>query len=539
MNILREWLAFLEGYYLARLKDSSLSTLTAMVATIRERIAVWPNPPQMTESRLLHSGYAQEETGLDALRKLWDYWYPGQEPDSLFAVSPFFDENPADRSLARDLKTRFPELRETTIVTDAGVGGRLGQSHFGAAPAQADCRLLLIPEQLEETELKRIRLASSLSERKAKDLLIQRKLHAKILVLRSGNSGLAYMGSGNFSRKAWNGDNRELGVAFKEPDAIRLEGRILKSLGVSGENHFSKLPLTAPPLSPEADLEGYRDDSEFPGFIECIRLIPDAEGASVRFEIESGSRPDPDARQLHQYQVEWGPTRLDFSADFRSQWIDMKVFRQRIPGYRNLLFQFRNAPEKKYFFPFQYSGTLIEDRETFILPTSLDWMAFYLNPDADYRYSDFEKIPGEEQTNIRRPDLLDVDRSANTVIAMQAYLNLFAKVEDDFLCRIASVCELEPDQREAMVKRDFVEPLRSYGRILEQEAATWKENGPDSLFKMGEFLGLVRQLRQSTTPDVRPHFDPILEHAERCIGLWKGNQPLRKEYAAFVTGRGP
>ncbi|UFS72651.1 hypothetical protein LPW11_10745 [Geomonas sp. RF6] len=54
-------------------------------------------------------------------------------------------------------------------------------------------------------------------------MVITRNLHAKLLLLRRGKQAVAYLGSANFSGKAWLGDNRELGVAWIEerPDFLR------------------------------------------------------------------------------------------------------------------------------------------------------------------------------------------------------------------------------------------------------------------------------------------------------------------------------
>ncbi len=536
--ILSQWMDFIAANYQDRLRESSQSSLLALVRTVRERKAGWNPKVHDPDKHILHSGYTDGETGLALLRTHWDTWFPGKEPDTLFAVSPFFDENPANGSLARDLLLAFPDLKSRTWVTDESVVAKLSKRHFASVETETGCALFAIPAQLSDKEKKRIHLAANMNEKTAKDLIFQRKLHAKILILRSGNAALAYMGSANFSRKAWKGDNLELGLVWKDANPAALEQNILRSLGAAEGNRFPDLPTDAPPLLETEDEEGYKEDSDFPGFLELILLEPSDGNDSVRFVVETRNADmEPTQRTLSDYNVDWGGIALLVDPEGKSQWIDMKAFRQRIPGYRNLTFRIKSNPERIYYFPFQYTGNLISDRETFILPTSLDWMAFYLNPEGGSLGTGLERLPGEEEGgDIRFRDLLKVDRQGNCVIAMQSYLNLFGEIEADFTTRIQTLAKIDPlHQKDALV-RDFIEPLRSYGRILEQEAKAADGAIPPSehLFKMGEFLALVTNLHSEIPQPQRPLIQPLVDHAKACLTLWKGSESLRSKYVSFA-----
>ncbi|MDT1853188.1 hypothetical protein, partial [Acinetobacter baumannii] len=73
--------------------------------------------------------------------------------------------------------------------------------------------LHLIPKTIGHDELARIAAANDGAA--VGNLNIVRKLHAKILVLcGEGQRHLVYIGSANFTNKAWNGDNHELGLAW-------------------------------------------------------------------------------------------------------------------------------------------------------------------------------------------------------------------------------------------------------------------------------------------------------------------------------------
>jgi hypothetical protein len=91
------------------------------------------------------------------------------------------------------------------------------------------------------------------------------------------------------------------------------------------------------------------------------------------------------------------------------------------------------------------------------------------------------------------------DRAANVVVAMQRYLNLFACVEAAFHDRadeIAAEQFVDAAGRARECEKRFMEPLRVYARLLEQEYK--RTSGPVAeqvyLFRLGELILLCRTL---------------------------------------------
>ena len=179
--------------------------LARTIAAARELIANWPQAATSTH-HLVASGYSAD-TGLERLRRLWEE--DGRGPArAVFAVSPFFDRPSSRRVLAAELRAKFGQFDELTLVTDASVRAQLSRANFASV---AEPVLRLVPPELGQTELDRIARSNDLADLGHR--VVQRKLHGKVLALHDGARTLLYVGSANFTCKAWLGDNQELGVA--------------------------------------------------------------------------------------------------------------------------------------------------------------------------------------------------------------------------------------------------------------------------------------------------------------------------------------
>ena len=527
-HLLFEWIDFLKQQYLTEAQQSSASALSAALITIEKRTSGWQKPAE-SASHFFASGYGNEK-GIDALAAQWNKWFPDKGPDRLFAVSPFFDEAPQGNSIAAKLVEQFPLLSDIEIVTDEAAFNNLSKIHFGPSANRRSATLRLIPESLSESERQRIERQVA---GKTKDLKISRPLHAKILILSSqGGIGLAYLGSANFSVKAWLGANREFGLVWRINDATTLRNGVLTALSVSPEDRFNELPLLPPEKPPKADEESVEDDSLFPGFIDYIVLEQlDGEDRLV-FRIKGS-----DISRLSEYDVHWADLKLSI-IDGCSQIIRLDEFRNVLLGGRTIEFKPHSDAAKSFWFPFQYSGELVAEREALMHSSSWDWLNFYLNPDYEGGDEDPESLPkfGDRPPVPLPTSPIDVDREANCVIAMQRYLSLFSRIEATFDIRLTVVLKVEDEvAREQALRTQVLDPLAGLAALLEREPVKRQE---DRLFKLGELRLLLSSLARKSPTTIQECFAQSLARLESAMTPAQGRDLLSSDYLRFVTNMG-
>lgn len=524
-HLLFEWIDFLRQQYLTEAQESSASALNSALVTIEKRTLGWQKPA-ISASHFLASGYGNGN-GIDTLAAQWDSWFPDQRPDRLFVVSPFFDEAPQRNSIAAKFFERFPSLSDIEVVTDESTFNNLSQTHFGPPANRRRASLRLIPESLSESERQRIERQAV---GKTKDLLISRPLHAKILAISSQSGiGLAYLGSANFSVKAWLGANREFGLVWRIDNATTLRNGVLSALSVSPEDHFNELPLLPPEKPPKADEESVEDDSLFPDFIDYIVLEP-TEGKDRLVFIIKGS----DISRLGEYDVHWADLKLSL-IDGRSQSIHLDEFRNVLLGGRTIEFKSCSDPAKSFWFPFQYSGELIAEREALMHSSSWDWLNFYSNPDFDGDDEDPESLPKLGSLPPVPPPVspIDVDREANCVIAMQRYLSLFSRIETTFDIRLTAILKVEEVlAREQALKTQVLDPLAGLAALLEREPVKRPE---DRLFKLGELRLLLSSLARKSPTTLHECFEQSLARLVTSMTPAQGADCLSRDYLRFVT----
>ena len=189
-QILSEWTVFLRDHYLPMVANSSKSALTSIIDILSDRVKVL-DLVMATSNHILHSGY-DSNSGLDSLRSSWQKWFPDIQPDSLFVISPFFDETPQNGSVADRFSDYFPSLSGMSLVTDQKLLPFLSKAHFGTGNNIVKRSMHVIPTGISTDESSRIEKRAGIS---VKDRVIIRKLHAKLLLLRTGDKAIAYIGS--------------------------------------------------------------------------------------------------------------------------------------------------------------------------------------------------------------------------------------------------------------------------------------------------------------------------------------------------------
>ncbi|CAG9172482.1 hypothetical protein LMG23992_02247 [Cupriavidus laharis] len=505
--------------FLAVLRSETCSAfasapLEAVIAKLDERLSAWQGRPDAGDARLLHQGY-DDKTGLESLRARWRAAYGDDaEPDRVIVVSPFFDRDIAAHTVSEDLARAFPRLAAIDVITDSIVANYLCQRHFNGVGRR---RLFLIPDQISDEERQHIAQANQTFD--ISDHVITRKLHAKILILMRGSDALVYLGSGNFTRKAWTGGNHELGFTrtmCADPDALLAQ--LQRNLGAAATDRYADLPAQHPAETPpDDDDDAYVDGAGYPDCVLGIELCASDDPEKMHFVIRTAEGRQ---EELSHYRILWGKFPLSVKAG-RSQPLQRAELASCLLGGRNLCFRPLSDPATVFYLPFRHSAALFEQRELFIYPRAEDWMLQQLGvermPDRDLG----EYLPGDAPPADEDPALAaHAQREENPVIRMQRYLSLFASIEATFRKR-ANTCRKGPaaeiDQR---WRDEITQPLAAFADVIAQEA-----DGDgltrDAIFKLGELALFTRRLMDidgragTSTANMRKrlprrHRDPVV-----------------------------
>lgn len=539
-HLLREWTDFLKNFCLVRMRESSHSALRPIVDALDRRLSAMPALATSATEHLVVSGYleagaASRLAGLDQLEQRWVEFFPGESPFAALAVSPFFDLQPgaANGGFAEALKSRFPSIEQLSMVTSEAAAKDLSKEHFGGV---RHGELFLVPELVSDKERKSLVADSPGQGNSMQGVEIRRKLHAKLLVLQGKSGSMVYLGSANFSIKAWMGANFELGFVRRVNQTNDLREAILHGIGAMPDDRFAMLPEATPvALAPQTDDEEYSTDGHSPGFIEMVSLQPGAEPEHFRFVFELVAAGNGlDAGNFDDYEISWADIHLHtgrtVDSVVLSQDLAKREFRRLLVGGRNLCLRHREHREHPYYLPFQYHGELIAERESFVHPTSWDWMSYYLNSTLGTAGigTPGEFVPGEAMGEDTATGTgFAVEREKNLVIAMQAYLSQFSRVEREFLARRGRINLLPADRRVEELRGQVAEPLAALSRILLREAPVDSVRSAGGLessaFKLGELLLLARRLAKGLTAHEAALFDAWTLPVAALLRGWAGS----------------
>lgn len=207
VGVFRQWHEFLTAHY--QETHSPSASLTRYLDDLHNRLK--PAPAGSNTIKLIYSGY-DEQSGLDRLRQFCSDQRVGS-PSRLLVVSPFFDRN-EDSNVLTDFLQAFPTLKFVSVFSSFD---KWGNGYFQGFDADK-IRCFCIPNKTTLTERQAIDEfhRGARASLKKTEVEFQRSLHAKILLLLDDNGdGALYVGSANFSRKAWLGKNYELGAALR------------------------------------------------------------------------------------------------------------------------------------------------------------------------------------------------------------------------------------------------------------------------------------------------------------------------------------
>jgi hypothetical protein len=275
-----QWLDFLEQNYQSNAPAASLKNyldlLNRKLEAIRSTI---DNDDEESSLQLISSGY--DSPSPSGLKQLKDFCRDqGVEPTRLLVVSPFFDHDPKRKNVLKDFKDAFPKLEAVSIFSTFEEWGETFFECFekdGVRPLENSLiRCFQIPKAISEAEAKSIdRFLGGESKLNIDKLSkLTRELHAKVVLLcdKSGRRVL-YIGSANFSTKAWQGENFELGVAGVLPEGPLPEDwdrRFVKNLLYV---ESQKLRLKPEDLKLSSDpAEDESAPSPIPAWLESVLL---------------------------------------------------------------------------------------------------------------------------------------------------------------------------------------------------------------------------------------------------------------------------
>lgn len=316
-----QWRDFLEQNYRSNTPSAGLANYLDLLN--RKLQATRPTTSDSDVDnplQLITSGYdSPSPSGLEQLKNFCQK--QALEPTRLLVVSPFFDHDPKRKNLLKDFKETFPYLEAVSMFSTFDDWGATFFEPFrkeGLGPCEnSRIRCFQIPKTISEDEAECIDCFHSGERTSIKNKReLTRELHAKIVLLcdESGKSVL-YIGSANFSSKAWLGENFELGVAGVLPKGslpTNWDQKFVKKL-LNVETEKLKLKPDDVKLSADPTEEESTDPTP-PVWLESILLMHSASGepspneisGRFRFYVRKGEK----LPELGDFTFEFGSTPI-------------------------------------------------------------------------------------------------------------------------------------------------------------------------------------------------------------------------------------
>lgn len=484
-HLLRQWTQLLQDGYLTHLPESSHTSLEAIVAILRSRIEEW-HIPDSGSSRLLASGYGED--GMVGLRRAWDELCPGLEPDSLLVVSPFFDHGVSGPVLMKALEGVFPNLLRLSLFTGSRNAAFLLPEHFGSIPEEGRS-IHFVPDRVGDQEKRKI--DEGVSGKPDPSFYPSRNLHAKLLLLYNATvgrgRGIVYVGSANFTRKAWLGSNRELGCVKLEDDAATLKENIRLALFAETDNHYAEVMQKGKSQDSPGDDEEPALNCSYPEGLACVRLEYLAETDRFFFSFLA----DPAAGQsfdASEWEIFWGHEQLHLYSG-RSREIERATIRKMVPLHRCLAFHPRTSASAVYWMPYQYDRSLLEDREAIFEWDVLSWLLGWVRGGDGQGNDDTVPFSNDEADGaLPEEGFLDDHREENPVVRMQRTLKAFQDLCDSLsqtLDEAAKIIGAKP--REQRLLYGVRVPIGTLCSLLSRDWQVRHEE-PATVFLLGELL---------------------------------------------------
>lgn len=270
LSIFRQWRDFLTNHYLPATASNGL---TEYLTLLNAKLEPLTEQDADSNLKLLYSGYGDANRGLDSLKEFC-LTQALMEPTRLLVVSPFFDKDEkGGRRLLQQFHEEFPSLQSVSVFSSFDVWGKSFFKGFN----DADVRCFKIPNKTTEEENAAIDTFHQDSKSKLANVGRQfdRSLHAKVLLLLDDNAkGILYIGSANFSVKAWLGKNFELGVAgvctVDNAGSLDWDKEFVEHL--LGVEVKQIVPCKDAPSVPDSEVDNDPEDPRMPEWLDSILL---------------------------------------------------------------------------------------------------------------------------------------------------------------------------------------------------------------------------------------------------------------------------
>ena len=267
LNLFRQWLQFVQTELKARAKTSA--ALNQYVLDLSAVLDSFSDTEQSQENTwLVPSGYNAYRSGLtfltDKVKEL------GINPTTLLFVSPFLDGPGNSDPVCCKLTAGFKSIERIIGFTkDQKIPAGLFPKGFERKAKERSLTLYAVNSSVGEAEKAWLEQYLDRSVE-----AVDRSLHAKMLLLLDDTrgEGLIYIGSANFTNKAWGGGNCELGLLKKitlsqAPSTPALRTFVEKLLGVT----VTEL-LTVAAAQTDTDPEDDGEEAVFPSNLAAVVL---------------------------------------------------------------------------------------------------------------------------------------------------------------------------------------------------------------------------------------------------------------------------
>lgn len=526
MALIKDFISFLEDYYLQRVSENLKDSLVHINSLLESF-----EPGDAAHYHLIHSGY--DKSGLQQLSDVWKSQFPNEAPDNTLVISPFFDA--AEKNIVKKLDEYNVKPASLHLVTARGQSEKLpiskpyyseAKKHVSLKVHESDNQVL--PGCEESLEINRFEQQQGRSVKAGKEFY--RELHAKIWVMSKRNRCLVYFGSGNFTINGWLGQNCELGLCSWVECSFDSLMPLLRS-----EYQFSDEAVSTDVLCDKLIVDDEGDEIErfkhYPDFIKSVQLV-ECEDESVQFIFDIDNSAE---RNLSDYLIRWGDSVLRIT-DMKSQIFDLKTCLNLLLKH-SLSFKHTDSGGE-YFYPYLFDKEVMSKAKLVDFHNSSDYIESFIgsvtgNYETDLFHEKYGKpepeAQGTEIPDTEKPVASSIDRNNNLTIKLQRFISLLPALEvriDILLDEVRASKAL----RKIHIKRYLIEPINDIVSFIENEFSS-EDSKAALIFRLGELLLIIKNKNAEELSPVEKYLTKRLKgHSKKAKSM------IFKEYQQHVDG---
>lgn len=530
MGLIKDFISFLEDYYLQRVSENLKDSLVHIKSLLESF-----EPSDEAHYHLIHSGY--DKSGLRQLSGIWKSQFPNEAPDNTLVISPFFDA--AENNIVKKLDEYKVKPASLHLVTARGQSEKLpiSKPYYSEAKKHVNLKVYesdnqVLPGCEESLEINRFEQQQGRTIKADKEFY--RELHAKIWVMSKGNRCLVYFGSGNFTINGWLGRNCELGLCGWVEDSFDSLMPLLRS-----EYQFSDETVSTDVFCEQLIVDDAGEKIErfknFPDFIKSVQLI-ECENESVQFHFNVEQDIDlSEEKELSDYSIKWGERSLEIS-EMKSQSFVLGNCLNLLLK-RSLSFK-HNDSNDEYFYPYQFDKEVMSKAKLIDFKNSSDYIESFIGGvSGDYekdifheKYGSFDAEPPEKK--VPDKEILassSIDRNNNLTIKLQRFISLLPALDkriDDLIIEVRSSKAL----KKIHIKRYLIEPINDIVSFIENESSS-EDSKAALIFRLGELLLIIKNKNAEELFSVEKYLTKRLKgHSKKAKSM------IFKEYQQHVDG---